>query len=131
MIAKLKNLLQYEPAVLAWAVNGGLAAILAFLVHLSPDQVADVTIVTTGLSTIYTAVMTRPVSVSVLIGALVTIAPALGAFGLHLSTDAIGVGVTVLSAILGLVFRANLTPTARLRANAIRTDRPVAGPLRN
>lgn len=112
MLQRLKNLLAYEPAALAWSVNGGLAMILSYLVHLSPTQVAAVTTITMALSTIYTAARARPVAVSVLVGGLSTIAVAGGAFGLHLTADQIGTGVTVLSAILGLVFRQNLTPVA-------------------
>lgn len=110
---KLRALLAYEPAALAWAVNGGLATVLAFLFHLDPVQVGAVTTITTALSAIYTAVRARPVSVSILTGALATVTTASAAFGLHLSAYMIATGVTVLSAVLGLVFRANVTPTAR------------------
>lgn len=113
MLQKLKGLLAYEPAALAWAVNGGIATLLAYVVHLSPGQLAAVTTITMALSTIYTATRAKPPSVSLLLGGLSTIAVAAGAFGLHLTADQISTGVTVLSAILGLAFRASLTPTAR------------------
>ncbi len=109
---KLRNLLAYEPAVLAWALNGGVATVLAFLVHLTPLQVGAVTTITTALAALYTAARAKPVAVSMLVGALATIATASAAFGLHLSADIIATGVTALSAILGLVFRANVTPSA-------------------
>lgn len=110
MWQRLKDLLAYEPAALAWVINGGLATILSYLVHLSPVQLAAVTTITMALSTVYTAARSKPVAVSVLVGGLATVATASAAFGLHLSADEIGTGVTVLSALLGLVFRANLTP---------------------
>ena len=118
MLQKLKGLLAYEPAALAWAVNGGIAIILSYLVHLTPTQLAAVTTITMALSTIYTAARARPVSVSILVGGLATIAVASAAFGLHLTADQIGTGVTVLSAVLGLLFRNSLTPAKA---------RPLAG----
>ena len=118
MLQRLKGLLAGEPAALAWVVNGGLATILSYVAHLSPTQLAAVTTITMALSTIYTAARAKPVSVSVLVGGLATIATACAAFGLRLSADEIGTGVTVLSAILGLVFRVNLTPNAAVKARA-------------
>lgn len=116
---RLKALLAYEPAALAWAINGGVATVLAFLVHLDQPQIAAVTTITTALSALYTAIRARPVSVSILTGSLAVIATASASFGLHLPPDVIAAGVTALSAILGLVFRANVTPVAR----------PVAPPI--
>ena len=107
---KLKDLLAYEPAVVAWGVNGGIATVLAFLFDLSAPQVATVTVITTALAAIVTAVMARPVAVSVVTGALATIAQAATAFGLSLPPTVIGVITAVASAVLSLVFRQNLTP---------------------
>jgi hypothetical protein len=121
---RLKALLAYEPAVLAWAVNGGIATGLAFVAHLSPVQVAAVTTITTVLSAVYTAIRAHPVSVSLLTGAVATIATASAAFGLHLSAAVIATAVTVLSAVLGLVFRASLTPKAGRRPEV--PDTPAA-----
>lgn len=114
MWSRLKALLQYEPAVISWAINGGLAAVLAFLAHLSPTEIAAVTTITTAAAAVVTALRTRPISVSVITGAVATIATAVSAFGLNLPTPVVGVVVTVLSTVLGLLFRQNLTPTARL-----------------
>lgn len=114
MWTKLKALLACEPAVVAWAVNGGLAAALVFLFHLDGTQAAAVTTITTALAAAFTAVKARPVAVSVLVGAAATIATACAAFGLDLSPQLIATGVAVLSAVLGLVFRQNLTPSVKL-----------------
>lgn len=119
MPAWLKNLWAFEPAALAWAVNGGLAALLGVALHLGPTPVAAVATVTTALSTVVTAVKARPVNVSVLVGSLATIATACAAFGLHLPAPVIATGTAVLSAVLGLVFRANLTPAARVSGPAV------------
>lgn len=113
MWTKLKALLAYEPAALAWAVNGGLAAVLVFLFHLDGTQAAAVTTITTALAAAFTADKARPVAVSVLVGSAATIAIACAAFGLNLTPQLIATGVAVLSAVLGLVFRQNLTPSIR------------------
>lgn len=115
MWQKLKGLVQYEPAVLAWAINGGIAALVAFVFHVTPDQTAAVTVITTALSAVYTAIMARPVSVSILTGSVATIATASAAFGLHLGTDVIATIVAVLSSVLSLYFRQNLSSVRHIR----------------
>jgi len=116
---RLKALLAYEPAALAWAVNGGLAAALVFLFHLDGTQAAAVTTITTALAAAFTAVKARPVAVSVLVGSAATIATACAAFGLNLTPQVIATGVAVLSAVLGLVFRQNLTPAMRVTTTTV------------
>lgn len=64
----------------------------------------------TAVAAIVTAVKARPVEVSAIVGGVSTIAVAAAAFGLHLSGAEIGALAAILSGILGLVFRANLTP---------------------
>jgi hypothetical protein len=137
----LKNLWHYEPVVLAWALNGGLAAFLAFVVHLSSTQEASVTTILTAIVAIYTAVKTRPVAVTVITGAVATVAVAAGAFGLHLQANTIGAVTVILGAVLALVLRQNVTPAAALSPHmpptalakavpvepvALPTDPPVA-----
>lgn len=104
------NLWKYEPVVLAWVLNGGLAVLLGNVVHISSTQEAAVTTIATGLVAAFMALKTHPVAVSGLVGALSTIAVAAGAFGLHLTAPEIGAGAAILSGILGLVFRANVSP---------------------
>lgn len=108
------NILKYEPVVLAWVLNGGLAVLLGNLVHISSTQEAAVTTIATGLVAVWMAIHTRPFAVAGLVGALSTIAVAAGAFGLHLSSAEIGAGAAILSGILGLVFRANVSPKTAL-----------------
>jgi len=115
LLTKLRELLAYEPAVVAWAVNGGVATVLAFLLNLDGTQTATVTTITTALTAIVTAVQARPVAVSVVTGALATVAQAVAAFGLNLPPTVIGAITAVASAVLGLLFRQNLTPAATLR----------------
>lgn len=111
---KLKDLLVYEPAVVAWAVNGGIATVLAFLLNLDGTETAAVTTITTALAALVTAVMARPVAVSIVTGALATIAEAAAAFGLNLPPTVVGAITAVASAVLGLLFRQSLTPAIKL-----------------
>lgn len=128
--ARLQALLAYEPAAIAWAANGGIAVIVGVLVPLTPVETAAVTTITTALAAIYTAIRARPVAVSIITGAMATVATAAGAFGLHLPSAVIATAVSVLGAILGLVFRANLTPAIKLAPRAFATGGPVtSGPL--
>lgn len=114
IFVRLRALLAYEPALAAWATNGGLALILAYLVHLNTVQEAAVTTIATALAAIWTASAARPVAVSALVGALATAVTAAGAFGLHLPAPVLAAGVSLLSSVLAVLFRANLTPAARL-----------------
>lgn len=109
------NLLRYEPVILAWALNGGLAVLLGNLFHISSTQEAAVTTIVTGLVAVYTWFGTKPHAVSGLVGALSTIAVAAGAFGLHLSSAEIGAGAAILSGILALILRQNVSPAASVK----------------
>jgi len=106
------NILKYEPVILAWVLNGGLAVLLGNLIHISSTQEAAVTTIATAVVALYGAAVTKPPAVHALVGALATIAVAAGAFGLHMSAAEIGAGMAILSGILGLVFRQNVSPKA-------------------
>lgn len=116
---KFKDLLAYEPAVVAWAVNGGIATVLAFLLGLNAPEMAAVTTITTALAAIATAIKARPVSVSIVTGALATIAEATAAFGFHMPATVVAAITAVASAVLGLMFRQNLTPAVKLANKAV------------
>ena len=116
LLARLRVLLAAEPAVAAWAANGGLALILGYVAHLSSVQEAAVTTIATALAAVFTAFRARPVAVSVLTGAIATAVTASAAFGLHLPAEVIAASVSLLSAVLGLVFRQNLTPKVNVPA---------------
>lgn len=106
------DFLKYEPVILAWALNGGLAVLLGSLIHISSTQEAAVTTIATGLVAIFNALHTTPFAASAFTGALTTILVAGAAFGLHLPAQDIGVGVAVLAALAGLGLRANVSPVA-------------------
>lgn len=111
----LKQLLSYEPVVAAWAVSGGLAILLGSVFHISSTEEAAVTTIVTALAGIYSWSMTQQKSVSILTGAISTIIVAAAAFGLHVPSNVLGVGVAVLSAVIMLVLRQNVSPTAALK----------------
>jgi hypothetical protein len=111
----LSSVLKYEPVLLAWVLNGGLAVLLGNVIHISSTQEAAVTTIATAAVAIYTAWETRPVAVAAFVGALSTAAVAAGAFGLHFSNAEIGAGAAVLSGVLALILRQNVSSAAAVR----------------
>lgn len=105
---------KFEPAVILYGVNSLVALLVAYGVDLTKDQVAAITVIATAIVAIVTAVMTRPVVVSTITGAVGSLLAAVAAFGLHLSADQIGATVTVLSIVLALLLRQNVTPAPAL-----------------
>ncbi len=110
--AVLSDIALYEPAVAAWAASGGLAAVAVFAFHATPVQTAAVVTVASALATVYTAWRAVPPAVPLIAGAVATIATASAAFGLHLTSQEIEAGTTVLSGLLALMLRANISPGA-------------------
>lgn len=108
----LSNLLKYEPVLLAWVLNGGLAVLLGNVAHISTTQEAAVTTIATAIAGVYTWFETKEKTVSGLVGFITTVAVAASAFGLHLSSAEIGAGAAILSGILALVFRSQVSPAA-------------------
>jgi hypothetical protein len=100
----------YEPAVILYSINAGVALLVAYGLPLSQGQVAAISTIATALLTVVTAAMTRPVPVSALTAAVGTGLAAAAAFGLNLSADQIGTTVAALSIVLALVLRANVSP---------------------
>lgn len=113
------DFIKYEPVILAWALNGGLAVFLGSVVHLTSVQEAAVTTIATALVAVFNALHTQPFAASAFAGALTTILVAGAAFGLHLPAQDIGVGVAVLASIAGLGLRANVSPVAPPPAPAV------------
>jgi hypothetical protein len=111
----LKNLLNYYPILIAWAVNGGLAVLLGSVAHISSTQEASVTTIVTALVVIFTMWKTREFAINGFVGALSTIAIAAGAFGLHLSSAEIGAAAAVLSGVLALLLHQSVTQAALVR----------------
>lgn len=106
----IQRLWHFEPAVVGWVLDGGLAAAIAFIFHTTNTQTAAITTIAAAVATVITAVKARPVEVGILVGAVATVATAAGAFGLHLTAAQIGAGTAILSGLLALLLRQNLTP---------------------
>jgi hypothetical protein len=123
----LKSLLKFEPAVVAWALNGGIVLVLAYLLHFTKTQEAAAATIVTALAAAYTAIKARPFAVAALTGALMTAVTAATAFGFHPSAQVIAAVSAVLSSILPLVLRANLTPLATLKRMQAATARASLG----
>ena len=111
------DFVKYEPVIVAFALNGGLAVLLGNVVGISHTQEAAVTTIATGLVAIYTAIKTDNFTVTGFTGVLTTIAVASAAFGLHLSSQEIGAGVAVISGVLGLILRQNVSPAATVSSS--------------
>lgn len=100
----------YEPATILYGVNAAVSLLVAYGLDLSKDQVSAITVIATGLLTVITAAMTRPVVVSSITAAVGTCLTAVAAFGLHLTADQIGATVTAISIVLALLLRQNVSP---------------------
>lgn len=108
-LTRLYDWLSEEPAVTAWFVNGGLAALLAKL-GLNHTKEAAAVVVLTGLAALYMAFMAKPPMVAVIVGAITTIADALAAFGYHATASQIATAQAIAAAILMMLVRHTFTP---------------------
>ncbi|WP_052422898.1 hypothetical protein [Nonomuraea candida] len=99
-----------EPTTILFMVNALVALLVSFGLNLSQTQVATIATVAGAVMSIVVTFMTRPIVVSALTGAVTTLMTAVAGFGLEFTAEQIGATVTVLSLVLGLVLRANVTP---------------------
>lgn len=111
--AKRVTLFGQEPAVILYVLN----AVVAFLVTIPAVGLTEVSAgyvmtILSGLVAFAVAVLTRPWVVSALTGALSTILAGLASFGLPLTEQQSATFVILVSAVLGLVLRANVSPSA-------------------
>jgi hypothetical protein len=123
------DFIKYEPVIVAWALNGGLAVLLGNVVHLTSVQEAAVTTIATGVVAVFTALHTKPFAATAFTGALTTILVAGAAFGLHLPAADIGVGVAILASVAGLGLRANVSPVAEPTPAVINKQWVPANPV--
>ena len=103
----------HEPAVWLYVIN----AIVAFLVTipavgLTAETSGYVMTIASGVVALVSAILTRPWVVSALTGALATILAGLASFGLPLTEQQSGAFVFLVSAVLGLLLRSNVSPAA-------------------
>lgn len=106
----------YEPAVILYAINSAVALVVSFGLPLSGEQVGAITVISTAVLTVWVAIYTRPIVVSVITGAVGTALVAVGAFGFELSGDQQGAVTTALSVVLSLLLRQAVSPVAALPA---------------
>lgn len=106
----------YEPAVLLYALNSAVALVVAYGLNLSSGQVGAVTAIATAVLAGTAAVLTRPVTVSAVTGALATVLASFAAFGLHLTGQQISATVTAVSIVLALLLRQAVSPAPALLA---------------
>jgi hypothetical protein len=100
------NGLTLNPAAILYIVNAVIALLVAWGLHLSTDATGAIDTIVTGVLTVIAAFLVRPVALSVVVAALVTIATAFSAFGLHLSQDRITATAAVASIALGALLHA-------------------------
>jgi hypothetical protein len=110
------KILGREPALYLFAINALVALFVAYGLDLTQVQVGAVSTFATAGFAVATAIMTRPVDVAAVTGAVGTGLTAAAAFGLELSAEQIGATVTALSVVLALILRVNVTPIAPPRS---------------
>ncbi|HUR74466.1 MAG TPA: hypothetical protein VMZ00_09320 [Sporichthya sp.] len=100
-----------EPAVILYVINA-LVAFLATIPAIGLTEVSAgwVMTIASGVVALLTAVLTRPWVVSALTGALSTVLAGLASFGLPLTEQQAGAAVFLVSAVLGLLLRSNVSP---------------------
>ncbi|GGK91160.1 hypothetical protein Ppa06_58430 [Planomonospora parontospora subsp. parontospora] len=102
-----------EPAVILYVIN----AVVAFFVTipavgLTEESAGWVMTIANGAIALLVAINTRPWVVSALTGALSTILTGLASFSLPFTEAQSGAFVVLVSAVLGLVLRGQVTPAA-------------------
>ncbi|MGI5286655.1 hypothetical protein ACQEVF_25405 [Nonomuraea polychroma] len=101
----------YEPAMILYVINAAVAFLVTIpQVGLTEESAGYVMTIANGLIALVVAVLTRPWVVSALTGALSTILTGMASFGLPLSEQQTGAFVFMVSAVLGLLLRANVSP---------------------
>lgn len=102
-------------AVWLYLINAGVAFLVAFGLPLDHAQVGAITTIATAVFAILTAVLTRPVDVPALTGAVATGLAAAAAFGMHLTDAQIGSAVAFLSVVLALLLHQTVAPAPALQ----------------
>jgi hypothetical protein len=112
----LTNLLKYEPAVTFYAANAAAAIGVLWGFHLTVDQTGALSVITTAVASMIIAIMSSPVAVPIIKGAILTVFVALEAFHFQASPTIVGGTVAVVSLILGMLFRQSQTPLPNMPA---------------
>jgi hypothetical protein len=91
-------------------LSTGVITALAFIPHLTPVEMAAAATITTAVTAILAAFLTRPVNLGVVHTAIVTGLVAAAAFGLHLTPQLTGVIASLIIVGLGYLMREKVSP---------------------
>lgn len=126
IIAYIKALLAEEPAVVAWALSGGLAMLVAYAFHWNHAWQAAAATIVTALAATYSALRARPAHIQVAVGLIATLVTAAGTFGFHIAARTESLILAGASIVLAFLFRQNITPVALSRKRAAAKARRLA-----
>ena len=109
---RILNYVRTEPAVILLAINALGALVLAWAAgSISAHTLGIILTASTAVLSLIVALLARPVVVPVVKGAALSVLVAFSSFGvLHLTAPRIAAVTAVLSILVGLLFRTNLTP---------------------
>ena len=101
-----------EPAAILYGLQALLAVAVAFgVLGLTEESAAWAMTIANGVMALIVALVTRPIVVSAMTGAVQTILTGAVAFGLPLTEAQMGTIIAAMSVILGLILRPNVSPT--------------------
>lgn len=102
-----------EPTLILQAVSGLLAVFVTFgIPNLSAEQAGLIVAALAAVLGVANAVMTRPVTPAAFTAFVAAGAALLTSYGLHLSQETVGAVQVAVVAVLALVTRVQVTPTA-------------------
>jgi hypothetical protein len=106
---------QNEPALSFVTIVSTIVGLLVAFFHVSGTDAGYLTAIALGMGTIVTAILTRPVNVSMITGAAGTIFASLVVFNIHLTPVQIGALLAAVGLIVGVFIRLNVEPEIRAR----------------
>jgi hypothetical protein len=113
--------LTLNPAAILYVVNALVAMSVAWGAHLTTQQTGVIDTIATGVLTVITAFMVRPVELPVAAAAAITVLTAFTSFGLHLSGSQIATGVAVASIAVGFLLHLMGTPAVAAKQGTTAT----------
>lgn len=102
----VRKIVALNPAMVLYVLNALIAMVAAWGWHLSTDKAGAIDTIAAGVLALIAAVMVRPITVSVVVAAAVTVLTAFSAFGLHLTGSQVSTTAAVASILLGALLHA-------------------------
>lgn len=103
-----------EPVLLTTVISSALGLLVTLgAFHLTTDKAGAITAVITAVFAVVAAVATRPIAPAAFTGLVTAVADLVAAFNLHVSTATVGAVNMLVLAVLMLVTRGHVTPTAK------------------